>query len=69
MYLTIRNLPAYVRNANNRPRLVLLATLPIVNDSNSIFRSKVFYKYFRILFDLVIKASDREGIDIAYIDS
>ena len=68
VYLTIGNLPGYVRNANNRPGSILLALLPVVKEGDGELRSRVFHECLRILFDPVMIAADGEGLDIECAD-
>ena len=68
MYLTVGNLLGLVRNSNKRLGTILLALLLVIKDGDSEQRARLYYECMRRLFNLIIEASDGEGLNIACID-
>ena len=48
--------------------MFLLGLLPILKDGDPTIRSRIFYECLKVLFDLVIRYTDGEGLDVTYAD-
>ena len=68
IYLTVGNLPAHIRNSNERPGCVLLGLIPIVTGTERLDKCRIFQECMRIIFDPVREASDGEGWNIPCSD-
>ena len=68
VYLTIGNLPAHIRNSNDRPGTILLAMLPVVKEEDAALRSKLFHECLRMIFDPVMAYASGEGLQVACAD-
>ena len=68
VYLTIGNLPAHIRNSNDRPGTILLAMLPVVKEEDAALRSKLFHECLRMIFDPVMAYANGEGLQVACAD-
>jgi len=68
MYVSISNLRSTTRNANNRPRSLLVALLLIVKGGDLEQRSRIYHDYIKKIFNLLKRYGEGDGINIRYAD-
>jgi len=68
MYVSISNLRSTARNANNRPRSLLVALLLIVKGGDLEQRSRIYYNYIKKIFNLLKRYEEGDRINIRYAD-
>lgn len=68
VYLSIGNLRAHARNANDRPGSILLAMMPCVKEKDPDVQDRLFHECLRTLFDPVKQVSNRYGMEVECAD-